>query len=282
MRAFKQVDVFTSVPLLGNPVAVVLDAEGLDQPRMQAIARWTNLSETTFVSAPTLEGADYAVRIFTPASELPFAGHPTLGTAHALLDAGRVTPKGGRLRQQCPAGLVELGVAPDWRRDGVSLRLPRYARVACPGAEEGLLSLGPAAVPVAPPVAVDCGPVWLVAELGSAAAVDRLRPDYAALHAFSDRVGITGVTVFAREGDGIVVRSFAPAAAMTEDPVCGSGNGAVAAYRLWEGAVSDGSVYAASQGRQVGRDGHVRVRIEGEAIHIGGTCVTCVDGTMAI
>ena len=123
-RSYKVVDAFTATPLLGNPVAVVLDAEGLDRAGMQAVARWTNLSETTFLLPPTLEGADYQLRIFTPRGELPFAGHPTLGSAHAALEAGRVTPRGGRLVQQCGVGLVNLSVTGEVPDRQLALALP--------------------------------------------------------------------------------------------------------------------------------------------------------------
>ena len=122
-RLFPQVDVFTAVPYKGNPVAVVLDGAGLSDGEMQAFANWTNLSETTFVLPPTQAGADYRVRIFTPEAELPFAGHPTLGTAHAVIEAGLAAPQDGRLVQQCAVGLVELALG----EGGLSFRLPRYA-----------------------------------------------------------------------------------------------------------------------------------------------------------
>jgi len=277
-RPFKQVDVFTAVALKGNPVAVILDAQGLSAEQMQAIANWTNLSETTFVSPATDASADYSVRIFTPKSELPFAGHPTLGTAHAVIEAGLAMPKNGKVVQQCAVGLVEVSVA----GTGLSFRLPRYAYEEAPEASQLAAALGEGAIKGAPQI-VNVGPRWVIAELASAETVEQLQPDLQILADYDRAQSTTGMTVYAEKPDGgIVVRSFAPADGIAEDPVCGSGNGAVAAYRLKAQQVSAGSEYVASQGRQVGRDGNVRVRIEGDAIHVGGDCVTVVDGTFRI
>ncbi len=272
-RAFKQVDVFTSVPLLGNPVAVVLDGTGLSTAQMQAVANWTNLSETTFVLPVTDGSSDYEVRIFTPRSELPFAGHPTLGTAHAVLEAGLARPKNDKIVQKCAVGLVEVSVGDD----GLSFRLPRYSFADAPGADTLIAAIGNDVV--APPQIVDVGPRWVIAELPSAAAVENLTPDMTGLADYDRTHATTGLTIYASGGAGdITVRSFAPADGVPEDPVCGSGNGAVAAYRLRAGQVTGGDSYLASQGRQVGRDGKVRVRIDGTDVHVGGNCVTCVDG----
>lgn len=277
-RPFKQVDVFTAVALKGNPVAVILDAQGLSAEQMQAIANWTNLSETTFVSPATDASADYSVRIFTPKSELPFAGHPTLGTAHAVIEAGLAMPKNGKVVQQCAVGLVEVSVA----GTGLSFRLPRYAYEEAPEASQLAAALGEGAIKGAPQI-VNVGPRWVIAELASAETVEQLQPDLQILADYDRTQSTTGMTVYAEKPDGgIVVRSFAPADGIAEDPVCGSGNGAVAAYRLKAQQVSAGSEYVASQGRQVGRDGNVRVRIEADAIHVGGDCVTVVDGTFRI
>lgn len=277
-RPFKQVDVFTAVALKGNPVAVVLDAQGLSTAAMQAIANWTNLSETTFVTPATDPEADYAVRIFTPKSELPFAGHPTLGTAHAVIEAGLVTPADGKIIQRCGVGLVEVRIA----GSGLSFRLPSPAFETAPEPQKLSAALGDGAIKGAPQI-VNVGPRWVIAQLVSAATVEQLAPDLAALAAYDRAHATTGLTVYAEKADGgIVVRSFAPADGVPEDPVCGSGNGAVAAYRLQAGQLASGNSYTASQGRQVGRDGTVRVAIEGDAIHVGGNCVTVVDGTFRI
>ncbi len=276
-RKFSQVDVFTSVPYKGNPVAVVLDGDGLSDAEMQSFANWTNLSETTFVLPPTDPAADYRVRIFTPKADLPFAGHPTLGTAHAVIEAGIAMPKAGKLVQQCAVGLVELTVA-----DGsLSFRLPRYAVADAPDQAEAIAWIGGAAIS-GPAKAVDVGPVWLIAQLAEIAALENLQHDPARLTAYYEQYGLTGATLFAAHGDRVVVRSFAPGDGIPEDPVCGSGNGAVAAYRLVEGQIGDGSAYRASQGRQLGRDGWIDIRIDGADIHVGGECVTCVRGEVQL
>lgn len=288
-RSFKQVDVFTAVSLLGNPVAVVLDADGMDGAAMQRFAAWTNLSETTFVLPPTDKGADYRVRIFTPRSEIPFAGHPTIGTAHAVLEAGRAEARGGRLVQQCGRGLVELSVAEDWPSRGLRFRLPDHDIRPAPEADELRAIIGDGVALRGEPKAVDVGPIWMIAEVEEPAALERLEPDLARLTAFSLRHDRAGLTLFslrgeddAVEGDA-VVRSFAPADLPTEDPVCGSGNGAVAVYRLTEGQIAAGDSYVASQGRQVGRDGRVAVRIADDGgIEIGGVAITCIDGELRL
>ncbi|HQA18313.1 MAG TPA: PhzF family phenazine biosynthesis protein [Novosphingobium sp.] len=276
-RRFAQVDVFTAVPLKGNPVAVVLDGEGLSDAEMQAFANWTNLSETTFVLPATHPAADYRVRIFTPKAELPFAGHPTLGTAHAVLEAGLARATDGRLVQQCAVGLVDLAVG----EGGLSFRLPRYALSDLTDPEatawigEGVELVGGAS-------AVDVGPVWLIAQLADVSALENLAHDPARLTRYYEATGMTGATLFAVEGERVVVRSFAPGDGIPEDPVCGSGNGAAAAFRLAAGQVRGGDGYVASQGRQVGRDGFVQVRFEGADIHIGGQCVTCIEGVVTL
>jgi PhzF family phenazine biosynthesis protein len=274
-RKFTQVDVFTAVPYRGNPVAVVLDAEGLTDAEMQTFANWTNLSETTFVLPSTDPGADYRVRIFTPKAELPFAGHPTLGTAHAVLAAGLASARDGRLVQQCAVGLVDLTVG----EGGLSFKLPRYALSELTD-PEATAWIGAAVKGAAQ--AVDVGPVWLVAELAEVAALENLAHDPARLTRYYEATGMTGATLFAIEGDRVVVRSFAPGDGIPEDPVCGSGNAAVAAFRLMAGQIGAGDSYVASQGRQVGRDGHVQVRIDGADVHVGGQCVTCVDGSVTL
>lgn len=291
-RRYVIVDVFTREPLRGNPVAVVLDTAGLDTAAMQSIARWFNLSETTFWLPATEPGADYRLRIFTPASELPFAGHPTLGSARAICAAGLAAPNAGRLVQQCGAGHVELreGGTDTWR-----LRLPpaQITPVAPAALDELRAALGePACEPLDPAVApaiVDVGPRWLVARLGTATALRALTPDSGRLAALERRLGITGVTLFAPADDGrgagaLEVRSFAPSAGVIEDPVCGSGNGSVAAFQLARGLLPRAdAAYEARQGRCVGRDGRVEVTIDGSGdIWIGGACVTVAHGRLDV
>lgn len=277
-RAYRTVDVFTSARFLGNPVAVILDGEGLTTESMQAIANWTNLSETTFVLSASAEGADYHLRIFTPRAELPFAGHPTIGSAHAILEAGLAVPKDGRILQQCGVGLVEIAVPAHWQEEGLSFRLPAAHFSDAPETEILASALG--APLLAPPQIVDVGPRWVIAELADGDAVAALAPDLAVLAAYDLRHRTTGLTVFGIGSDGPIVRSFAPADGIAEDPVCGSGNGAVAAYRLMHGQVGAGDAYVAAQGMSVGRNGRVTIRYAGDGIHVGGRAVTCVEGVL--
>lgn len=280
-RRIHTVDVFTSVPFKGNPVAVVLDAEGLTTGQMQAIANWTNLSETTFVLPAAAPGADYSLRIFTPRAELPFAGHPTIGSAHAILSDGLAAPRDGKLIQHCAKGLIEISAPDDWREAGLSFRLP--AAVLSYAPEPDVLSGALHSLPIEPPMIVDVGPRWVIAELRDGKSVSALVPDLAALADYDRRHATTGLTVFgaAHDGaDGQIVRSFAPADGIAEDPVCGSGNGAVAAYRLHHNDALAGDNYVAAQGMSVGRDGRVTIRFADGGIHVGGRAVVCVKGLL--
>jgi PhzF family phenazine biosynthesis protein len=287
---YKVVDVFTSRPLAGNPVAVVFDADGLDTEAMQAIAHWTNLSETTFVLKPTTPAADYRLRIYTPRSELPFAGHPTLGSAHAILEAGRATPRAGsRLVQQCGIGLVDVTIedGADGRQLTFALPSARLEPLSAADVAELGLILRCRPSHEAAPAIVYVGAIWVVVPMIDAAAVLALRPDFARLAAFERRLGVTGLTVFGRypRGDvAIEVRSFAPSCGVEEDPVCGSGNASVAAFQWARGLLATGGVaYAAAQGRCVGRDGRVQVQVGADGqVRVGGSCVTCVDGRLVL
>jgi PhzF family phenazine biosynthesis protein len=268
---FKQVDVFTDKPFLGNPVAVVIGAEGLDSETMQRIARWTNLSETTFLLKSEI--ADYRLRIFTPRQELPFAGHPTLGSAHAALEAGFVGRK-QKLTQECGAGVFDLTL--EDRKIFVKGPHPRITPAAPP----------PGIDLLAPALRVDVGPVWVTGEMANARALAALKPDMAALAAYSNSLQATGVNLFAKSDDcvaAIHVRSFAPAHGIPEDPVCGTGNISVAAYLREKNLLErTGRKYVARQGAQCGRDGRVFMRVEADGIHLGGQAVTCVEGTLKV
>ncbi len=286
---FKQVDVFTRVPFRGNPVAVVLQAEGLSSEDMQRIARWTNLSETTFVLPASSAAADYRVRIFTPASELPFAGHPTIGTAHALLEARVIAPRDGRLVQECAAGLIGLEVSQDG--DGerwITFDLPQPAITPLDDAEVDELEaiLGCPLSRAARPRLIDVGARWIIAQLASAEAVLACQPDMARMKRIEQKPQETGVTIFGAHAPGaparIEVRSFAPACGIDEDPVCGSGNGCVAAFIRDSGQVAHfGNEYRAAQGAAIDRAGLLRIAIDDERIRVGGMAVTCIDGLMA-
>lgn len=284
---FMQIDVFTPVPFRGNPVAVVLEADALTTDAMQRIAAWTNLSETTFVCKPTVAGADYRLWIFTPTTELPFAGHPTIGSAHAVLESGMVRPVDGRFRQECGAGVLDLSV----EHDGggartIWVRAPRPLVTPLGEARLGPLesALG-GKVSGRAPLCVDVGPVWAVADLGTATAVAALRPDMASLAAFSNDAAVTGVVAFGASDDGVSaihVRAFAPAHGVPEDPVCGSGNVSVGIFlHRYDQLARFGRSYRARQGMQLGRDGTVSIRVgEGGEIDLGGQAVTCIDGTL--
>lgn len=287
---FKQVDVFTSVPFNGNPVAVVLKADGLSAAQMQQIASWTNLSETSFVVPATAAGADYQVRIFTPKAELPFAGHPTIGTAHALLEAGFIEAKDGALVQQCGAGLVKLEVRRDQHgAQSISFELPE-PRISALNAEQvaeldGLLGL-PLHREFAPCL-VDVGPRWVVAQLPNAQAVLAARPDLQRMKAQDVKGRHTGVVIFGEHDVAahakIEIRAFAPAHGIDEDPVCGSGTGCVAAFIRRSGQIGRfGSDFLASQGAAVGRAGVLRLVLGEQSIQVGGHAVTCVDGTLTV
>lgn len=310
---FLQLDVFADAPGLGNPLAVVLDADGLDAARMQALAAWLNLSETTFVLRPTQPGADYRLRIFTPRRELPFAGHPSVGTAHAVLECGLVTARPGadaesprRLVQECAAGLLPLRVADEGGMRVVHVRAPRG--VECPadpapvlaslgiagaGAAEGLRA---ASRRLLRPALIDNGPRWWCVELADEATVRGLAPDLAAMAAANRADGSIGVAVFAqcpaesvREGAGragnarhaLVVRAFVPADGIPEDPVTGSANAAIAAWLHANGALP-APRFRASQGRELGRDGVVDIEVDADGeVWIGGRTQTVVEGVLA-
>lgn len=283
MVPFKQVDVFTAVPFKGNPVAVVLDGNGLTSAQMQSIASWTNLSETTFVCAPTLATADYRLRIFTPKSELPFAGHPTIGSAWAMLQHGLKPNAPGLLMQECSKGLIAVRIV------GKSLffELPKPAFTE---PDTSLLAavataLGVATNEIMHGSIVDVGAVWFTIQLRSAEKVIALNPDMGVLAATGNDRYI-GISVFGLHGQGsqtvVEVRSFAPAVGVPEDPVCGSGNGCVAALIRRHGVLA-GSTYVASQGRCLGRDGYVQIEYDAEGtIWLGGNAVTCIDGSIAV
>lgn len=285
---FKQVDVFTREPFFGNPVAVVLDGQKLTGEQMQRIAAWTNLSETTFVLPPSNGAADYRLRIFTPKQELPFAGHPTIGSAHAVMESGLAAPRGGRLRQECLAGEIELTIDRSADGERIFVRAPNPQLSALEAARTQRLN---AALGLARDAAiefrrVDVGVIWLVGDLGEAPTVARVQPNLDEIRKLSAETHCAGVTVFGRAHDGrsqLHVRSFAPLLGVDEDPVCGSGNASVAAYLMHTGLIrAIGADYRARQGMAVGRDGEIAVRVEDQMINFGGYAVTCIDGRLRI
>ncbi|MDN3545001.1 PhzF family phenazine biosynthesis protein [Kinneretia asaccharophila] len=277
LRRFVQVDVFTAQPLKGNPLAVVVDAAGLDESQMAAFARWTNLSETTFLLPPTDPAADYRVRIFTPGGELPFAGHPTLGSAHAWLASGGDPKRPGELVQQCGIGLVRVKregarlafAAPPLRRSGpvqeAGLREQVLASLRVPSAE--LLDL----------VWVDNGPGWMAARLKDAAAVRALQPDFVAMRGL--KLGVVGAQPEGAETQ-FELRAFVPTLGVPEDPVTGSLNAGVALWLQAAGLAPEH--YVASQGSALGRDGRVYVRRVGDQTWIGGDVTPLVHGQVRL
>jgi PhzF family phenazine biosynthesis protein len=280
VRRFSQLDVFTAVPLRGNPLAVVHDAQGLSDADMAALARWTNLSETTFLLPPDDEAADYKVRIFTPGGELPFAGHPTLGSCFAWLAAGGVPRDAGVVVQQCGVGRVRVRrelvngaprlafAAPALRRTGpvdAVLRAQVVASLGLP--ESAILQLE----------WIDNGPGWMAARLADAATVLALQPDFAAMSGL--KLGVVGAYPAGSECQ-FEVRAFVPALGVPEDPVTGSLNAGLAQWLIGTGLAPD--AYVAAQGAALGRAGRVFVQREGMDIWIGGDVTSVVSGTITL
>jgi PhzF family phenazine biosynthesis protein len=274
-RPFSQVDVFTATPYSGNPVAVVLDGEGLTDDEMQRFANWTNLSETTFVLPPTARDADYQVRIFTPVSELPFAGHPTLGTCHAWLSAAGRSPHTEVVVQQCAAGLVPV------RRttDGLAFAAPPLLRSG--PVEESLVRHIASVLRIDRAEILDAewadnGPGWAAVLLSSADAVLALRPGFVDLD-----LGVVGPYPQGSP-QAFEVRAFFPKEGSTvEDPVTGSLNASLAQWLLRTDRAS--APYVASQGTALGRSGRVHISRDSDGtIWVGGGTVTCVSGQVEL
>jgi PhzF family phenazine biosynthesis protein len=275
LRPFKQVDVFTTTPYAGNPVAVVLDGAGLTTEEMQRFAHWTNLSETTFVLSPSAPGADYRVRIFTPVAELPFAGHPTLGTCHAWLEAAAEPRGAGVVVQECGAGLVGV------RRtaDGLAFAAPPLLRSG--PVEESLVQHIAAVLRIERAGILDAewadnGPGWVAVLLASADAVLELRPGFVDID-----LGVVGPYPDGSP-EAFEVRAFFPKdGATVEDPVTGSLNASLAQWLLRTGRA--GAPYVASQGTALGRSGRVHVSRDPDGtIWVGGGTITCVAGEVEL
>ncbi len=286
-RPFQQVDVFTATPYRGNPLAVVLDGTGLSTEEMQAFTNWTNLSEATFLLPPTDPAADYRVRIFCPGRELPFAGHPTLGSCHAWLSAGNL-PKGELVVQQCGVGLVSL------RRTG-----SRLAFAAPPLIKGGPLDeadveliargLGVPRSDILHHAWCDNGPNWRGVMLPSAEQVLALKPDARILGVLDlgvvgphGKVGVVGALASNPDGCAFEVRAFFPGnGSMAEDPVTGSLNAALGQWLIGAGLAPER--YTAAQGTALGRAGRVHVERDAAGqVWVGGDSVTCVSGTVLL
>lgn len=298
-RPFKQVDVFTSTPYFGNPLAVVLDGSGIDDDAMQRFAAWTNLSETTFILPPTEPSADYRVRIFTPGGELPFAGHPTLGSCHAWLQAGGKPKAASHIVQQSAVGLVPI------RREGERLAFaaPPVRRIAPSPTllAKVAAALGLKAQQIITAQLLDNGPAWLGLLLDDADTVLTLKPDHRALRELGQKVGVAGLPssdgsplliarsnrearAFARSEEApadIEVRAFAAPIGVEEDPVTGSFNASLAQWLIADGHLPES--YVAAQGQTLGRAGRVHIRRDADGqVWVGGDSVTCVDGSVRL
>ncbi|WP_458069822.1 PhzF family phenazine biosynthesis protein [Rhodanobacter sp. BL-MT-08] len=286
---YVQLDVFASRLFDGNPLAVVIDADDLDTDTMQRIARWTNLSETAFLLKPTQPQADYRVRIFTTRQELPFAGHPSVGSAYVAIAAGKVTEGKRSLLQECAAGLLPVRVDGEGDARVIHVQAPAATIERCDDAfvEEVAKALH-TPLDGARMRRVDNGPVWLVCDLGEAGVVRTLNPNFPTIASICENAPAVGVCVFGREDDGttaIAVRAFCPADGMPEDPVTGSANAAIAAYLQETGGLKIyGPRYLASQGREVGRNGIVEVSVDvaTSSITIGGACAIGVRGELLL
>lgn len=275
--AFQQVDVFTGYRLKGNPLAVVIGADGLSDAKMAALANWTNLSETTFLLKPTQPEADYRLRIFTPSGELPFAGHPTLGSCHVWLSLGN-TPRTTHVVQECGAGLVRI------KRDGKQLAFAAPPLLRSGHVEDDIVSqiarglrIQRGAIKAAQ--WIDNGPGWVAVMLASRTEVLALKPDYPALGDI--KLGVIAPWEPAKDGEeaAFEVRAFISNRA-SEDPVTGSLNAGLAQWLIGAGLAP--AVYIASQGTALGREGRVHVEREGDDIWIGGETLACIEGRLTV
>ncbi|MDR0776863.1 MAG: PhzF family phenazine biosynthesis protein [Azonexus sp.] len=292
-RSFAQIDVFTAQSGMGNPVAVVLDSAGLSDDAMQRFARWTNLSETTFVLPPTDARADYRLRIFAPGGELPFAGHPTLGSCHAWLAAGGAPKSPERIVQQCAKGLIDI------RRDGERLAFAappsKYGEPLPAVLAQVVQAIGVNTAHILRAQVLDNGPVFMALQLDSASTVLALEPDHARLARLKQNVGVVGryssgqtrlpstqSNHTAGTGEPLVeVRAFVPLMDINEDPITGSLNASLAQWLIEAGELP--SRYVAAQGTVLGRAGRVHVERDAHGqVWVGGDSVTVVRGEVML
>lgn len=288
LRRYLQLDVFADRPGAGNPLAVVLDAQGLDDARMQAIARWTRLPETTFVFAPESADASYRIRMFSPRREVPFAGHPSVGTAHVVLEAGLATPRDGVLLQEGLAGTLPLAIDGEGASRTIAVRTPRARVVEVAEAgdarlADALRTLEPGALP---PALMDGGRRWWLAEVASEAALREAAPDWDAIAHLAESTETMGLCAFARADAGqdydLVVRAFVGAPARFEDAASGAANATLAAWLHHNHALPgrDGR-YTVSQGREVGFDARLQLRVDADGeVWSGGRVCNVVRGTI--
>ena len=284
-RRYAQLDVFANRPGAGNPLAVVLDADGLDDEAMQAIARWTRLPETTFVFPAVSADTSYRIRIFSPRREVPFAGHPSVGTAHAVLEAGLAEPRDGLLVQDGIAGKLPLRVSGSGRSRTIAVRTPR-ARVletADPGDPRLRDVLAGLPLGGLPPALMDGGRRWWLAELRDEASLRAATPNWEAIGQLAQGTDSMGMCVFARSDDPVyylAVRAWVGAPAQFEDAASGAANATLAAWLASQDALpGDTGFYRISQGREVGHDAIIELQVDdGGEVWSGGRVVTVVSG----
>ena len=284
-RRYVQLDVFADRPGAGNPLAVVLDAEGLDDATMQAIARWTRLPETTFVFPATKAEASYGIRIFSPRREVPFAGHPSVGTAHAVLEAGLATPRDGLLTQDGIAGLLPLRVIGSGATRTIAVRTPRAKVMEIASPQDARLRDVLDTLPLGnlPPALMDGGRRWWLAELRDEAALRAATPPWEAIGKLAQETESMGMCVFARSDDPVyflAVRAWVGAPAQFEDAASGAANATLAAWLASQNALpgSDGR-YRISQGREVGYDAIIELQVDDEGeVWSGGRICNVVTG----
>ena len=285
LRRYLQCDVFADRPGAGNPLAVVLDADGLDDAAMQAIARWTRLPETTFVFPPAAADTSYRIRMFSPRREVPFAGHPSVGTAYALLDAGLVAPRDGLLIQDGIAGKLPLKVEGEGTQRTIAVRTPRarVQEIATPDDPHLRDALAGLQLGALPPVLMDGGRRWWLAELASETALRNATPKWDAIVALANATDSMGLFVYARSDDQVyhyAVRAFVGAPAAFEDAASGAANATLAAWLKSRDALPgrDGR-YVVSQGREVGYDARLQLRVDDVGdVWSGGHVRTIVTG----
>lgn len=287
-RRYIQLDVFADRPGAGNPLAVVLDAEGLDDASMQAIARWTRLPETTFVFPPTSTDASYRIRMFSPRREVPFAGHPSVGTAHVVLEAGLASPRDGMLLQEGIAGTLPLRVHGSGASRTIAVRTPRARLVEHAAREDVRIARAIAGMRLGalPPALMDGGRRWWLAELADEACLRGLEPAWGAISQLASRTESMGVCAFARADPGndydLVVRAFVGAPAQFEDAASGAANATLAAWlALNDRLPGTGGRYVVSQGREVGFDARLQLHVdEAGDVWSGGHVRTVVTGAI--
>ena len=284
-RRYLQLDVFAGHPGDGNPLAVVLDAQGLDDATMQAIARWTRLPETTFVFPPTQPGASYRIRMFSPRREVPFAGHPSVGTAHAVLEAGLATPRDGLLMQEGIAGVLPLHVVGEGPTRTIAVRTPKARVVEVSHAADPRLAAALRGLPLGnlPPVLMDGGRRWWLAEVADEAALRAAEPNWDAIATLAQSTETMGLFVYARSADPVyyyAVRAFVGAPARFEDAASGAANATLAAWLASRDALpsTDGR-YRISQGREVGHDAIIDLHVDADGeVWSGGRVCDVVSG----